>query len=100
MTIADARFAAELITAKGRIYKFDDYSCMQNYLSEAAGSAKSRTFIANYLNPGQLLSTTEAVLVSGEKVNSPMGGNVAAFGSKEEADIYARKLDAEIIPGS
>ena len=30
MKIADGKFGAELITTKGRIYKFDDIHCMIN----------------------------------------------------------------------
>lgn len=29
MTIADLRFASELITEKGKVYKYDDLSCLK-----------------------------------------------------------------------
>ena len=31
MKISDGKFGAELITSKGRIYKFDDMHCMISY---------------------------------------------------------------------
>ena len=36
MKIADGKFGAELITEKGRVYKFDDMHCMMNYHKENA----------------------------------------------------------------
>ena len=34
MTISDIKFAAELVTNKGRSYKFDDIACMMKYIYE------------------------------------------------------------------
>ena len=34
MKISDGKFGAELITSKGRIYKFDDMHCMISYHKE------------------------------------------------------------------
>ncbi|WP_198175425.1 hypothetical protein [Spirosoma telluris] len=34
MTIVDQTFAAEIVTQKGKSYKFDDVACLVNYLNE------------------------------------------------------------------
>ena len=34
MTIVDKQHAAELVTDKGRVYKFDAIECMVNYLEQ------------------------------------------------------------------
>ena len=31
MTLMDKKFGAELVTTKGKVYKFDDLSCFINY---------------------------------------------------------------------
>ena len=35
MSISDKRFACELVTEKGRAYKFDDVTCMMSYKNDA-----------------------------------------------------------------
>jgi copper chaperone NosL len=97
MTISNGHFAAELVTQKGRIYKFDDYACMQNYVSENEKAAGGRTFISDFINPGTLIETKAATFIEGENVNSPMGGNMAAFSDKDSAIAYVRKFGAELL---
>src|SRR5690606_3250333 len=48
MTISDARFASELVTKKGRVYKFDDITCMVNYTKENTKVNGSVNFISDY----------------------------------------------------
>ena len=35
--------------------------------------------------------------IKGETINSPMGGNIAAFSNKDSANKYAEKFEANII---
>ena len=97
MTIADAKFVAELITPKGRVYKFDDISCMHSYNKEHPGNVGAKLFVANFENPGEFLSVEEAVFVKGEQINSPMGGNLAAFGNNKAAEQFSATRDAQIV---
>ncbi len=97
MTIADAKFVAELITSKGRLYKFDDISCLQSYDKEHPGNVVAKLFVANFENPDQFLSVEDAVFVKGEKINSPMGGNLAAFGTNKAAEQFSATRDAQIV---
>ncbi|MBX3239404.1 MAG: nitrous oxide reductase accessory protein NosL [Chitinophagaceae bacterium] len=85
MKISDGRFGAELITEKGRIYKFDDLNCMVGFCDEQPkGSIKSH-YINDYSKDNDLIDATTAWYVYSENLKSPMGGNTAAFASKEEA---------------
>ena len=54
MTVADLRFAAELITEKGRVYKFDDIDCLISYKNEKSLN-NAAYFIADYDNPQTFL---------------------------------------------
>jgi copper chaperone NosL len=89
MTIADARFCSELLTAKGRIYKFDDVACMVNYMKENHTSAGTKMYIADYLNPNALVDVEKASYIKGGTVKSPMGGNTAAFSNADSAAAYS-----------
>lgn len=97
MTIADAKFVAELITPKGRIYKFDDISCLQSYRKENPDKEGVKLYVANFEKPEQLLPVGEAVFVRGEQINSPMGGNIAAFGTQKSAEDFSAERTAQIL---
>lgn len=97
MGIEDAKFGTELITEKGRVYKFDDLSCMQSYATENATEiGKARLFVPDFISK-ELFPLESATLVSGGAVKSPMNGNVAAFKDKNQAEKTAQQLGASII---
>lgn len=97
MGIEDAKFGTELITEKGRIYKFDDLSCMQSYATENVTEiGNARLFVPDFKTK-ELFPLNNAVLITGGAVKSPMNGNVAAFKDKNEAQRTAQKLGAKIM---
>jgi copper chaperone NosL len=97
MTISDPRFGVEIITPKGRAYKFDDLSCMLNYLQENQKSENSRLFVSDYCKPNQLTEAATAVYIRSEQLNSPMGGNTAAFSNNDSALTYSGKTGSGIL---
>lgn len=98
MSISDKRFACELVTEKGRAYKFDDVSCMMSYKNENKDKMTNAHFyINNYLVPNDLLFSDKLTFVEGENVGSPMGGNIAAFSNKDSANVYVNTWSAKLI---
>jgi copper chaperone NosL len=82
MTIMDKRFAAELVTAKGKIFKFDAAECMAAYLEEnpaVAADMKSNFLVSDFNQPGQFSDARKAWFLRDSSLSSPMGGNLAAF---------------------
>ena len=75
MGIMDPKFGSELITTKGKIYKFDDVSCMQHFLK----------------------SLEEAVFILSPSVKSPMGSHAAAFASREKAEKMNATFTGELL---
>lgn len=96
MSIADGRFGAELITSKGRTYKFDDLSCMLSYKKENSQIKYLSFFVHDYMKSNILIPAETAFFVVSEELNSPMGGNTAAFNNKKDAENYGLKRDAMI----
>lgn len=95
MTISDDKFAAELITEKGKVYKFDDLHCLETYQKmEKKQNEKAQIYVSDFTT-GKLIPFDKAIFLEGGKIESPMGGNVAAFSDKETAKQYAKKLDAQ-----
>jgi copper chaperone NosL len=90
MTLMDRRFGAELVTEKGKVYKFDDISCMMGFYrnGELRDAKISHELIVDYAQPGNLINARTAIFVSSENVKSPMAANVAAFSRKDIAEKH------------
>ncbi len=94
MTISNGKFGAELITEKGRHYKFDDISCMVKFAKSGTTIPAKVFFVNDYLQDNTLIAADKAFYLKDGDINSPMRGNKAAFSSKQEAEQYQTKLKA------
>jgi copper chaperone NosL len=88
MTISDGRFAAELITEKGRIYKFDDLSCLMHFSKENKHRTFKDKFVNDYSEVNTLINLKDAYFIHSINIRSPMGGNIAAFANKDLAENF------------
>ncbi len=85
MTIVDKVHAAEIVTKKGKVYKFDATECMVNFTKEFNTSEIQLYLSNNYKDPETLIDATQATFLISENIPSPMGAFLSAFKSKEEA---------------
>jgi len=85
MIISDKRFAAQYITAEGEARKFDDIGCMTGDLKEAGkrGESPLAVYVADY-GTGEWIEAGKAYFLQNGELKSPMGYNIAAFGSAQE----------------
>ena len=97
MKIADGKFGAEVITTKGRIYKFDDMHCMVNYHKENPNSKIQSFYIHDFNQNNTLIAAETAFYVKGGSINSPMRGNTIAVQTNEEVKQMAEKYNASPI---
>lgn len=80
MTISDKKFGGEVVTQKGKVYKFDDINCIRDYLATDIFKGElPEVYLVDYKSTGKLLPATQAYLLQSEEVHGPMGGNIAAF---------------------
>ncbi|MCP2028428.1 copper chaperone NosL [Flavobacterium sp. HSC-32F16] len=94
MGISDGKHGAEIITQKGRAYKFDDIACMAHYCQENKDLKIKSYYVHDFTKNNELIPAETAFYISGGKVKSPMNGNMAAFSSKSEAKSYEAELGA------
>jgi copper chaperone NosL len=85
MTIVDKIHAAEIVTKKGKVYKFDATECMVNFIKEFDTSEIELYLSNNYTVPEALIDATQATFLISENIPSPMGAFLSAFETKEEA---------------
>jgi copper chaperone NosL len=100
MTISDNRFGAAVVTTKGRAYKFDSVECMlQSVLAgEKLGEVEVKSWYAtNYTNRGSLVDASEAAYLVSPNLPSPMGANLAAFATKDEAAKIQQEKGGDIM---
>jgi copper chaperone NosL len=98
MTIMDPKFGGEIITRKGRIYKFDDSHCLVHFLK--AGSVQStdiaQTVFIDHNNEKNFLDVKSSFFVVSDRLKSPMNGNAACFPSLQVAQQKAKELNGVV----
>jgi copper chaperone NosL len=99
MNISDTRFGGELITKKGKVYKFDDLHCLTSFLQMGAVQENeiSNIYTIDYNKPNTFLNVHDASFVVGPEVKSPMGSNAAGFESKPLAESFSSNGQVEIL---
>ena len=93
MTLVDKKFGAELVTDKGKVYKFDDMNCFLNFYNSGYEEAShfKHLLVADYSKPGTLINALDAFYVKSGEIRSPMDGQVAAFETKATMDNFKKQ---------
>jgi copper chaperone NosL len=93
MGITDTRYGCELVTAKGKVFKFDDVACMVRHIKADEKGEKGfrMKLVADYTNKGKWLDATKAYLLVCEAIKSPMGSNVMAFEDAAAATVALKQ---------
>lgn len=99
MGVADNRFGAELITKKGKIYKFDDIHCLLEFMNaqKVPKEQQKRILFVNFETPHDFVDAENAFLLKSVDLRSPMGSNTAAFESLEKLKESQAKLGGKVI---
>ncbi len=87
MSIVDQRFGGEIVTKKGKAYKFDAVECLVNYMDERIEDESKLKFILTntYDHPGELINASECAYLKSENMPSPMGMFLNPFKELTEA---------------
>ncbi len=98
MTIMDNKFGAEIITKKGKVYKFDAAECMINFVKQGSISDSdiSKYLVIDASKPKQFINAKDAVYLISENFPSPMGANLSAFGTKGDAESFQKSYSGDI----
>src|SRR4029078_6620949 len=85
VSIVDPKFGGEVVTKKGKVYKFDDAACMIHFLRSGALTEDkiSQKLFINFQKQNDFIAVNKAFLLVSPELKTPMGGNTAAFISKE-----------------
>jgi copper chaperone NosL len=99
MTIADPRFAAELVTATGKIYVFDDVGCLSAFVREGTVPAAQvhGLWVYDYLAPDSLLDARQALYLQVDTLPTPMGSHLLALRAGPAAERLRARLGGTLL---
>ncbi len=96
MTIVDQQHAAQLVTKKGKQYKYDAIECMLNDLSESKNSEAIEIFLVSNYGESNMTNAESATYLISKKIKSPMGAFLSAFQSRENANNTRNEAGGEL----
>lgn len=99
MTIEDTRFGAELISKKGKVFKFDAAECMVKYINKGKISEGEigKLYVIDYSQPTVLVDALLVTFLISENLPSPMGANLSAFLNRSTAEKYQSEKGGELF---
>jgi len=99
MAIIEIQYGCEIVTQKGRIYKFDDIACMKNFTQGNSINRKEikLQLVNNFNHRGEWLNAESAGYYCGPVVKSPMGSNAIAFASESEATEFKGNREGSVL---
>lgn len=92
MTIVDKTHAAQVVTNKGKSYKYDAIECLINEIAEKEEKNYAYILVTDFATPEKLIDAKKATYLVSEEIKSPMGANLSAFTNKDKAVIFKGKL--------
>ena len=87
MTISDNRFGAEIISKKGKVFKFDDTHCALAFQKENLIPATDvkEIYLVNFEEPHNFIPAQKAFILYSKDLKTPMGGHAAAYINNDAA---------------
>src|SRR5690606_5587806 len=98
MTIVAPQHASQMVTSKGKAYKYDAIECMVHSLQdEFKDTEMAYILVADFDRPGELINASDAGYLVSEEIKSPMGENLSAFNGKEAAEKAKEKFTGKVF---
>jgi copper chaperone NosL len=99
MIISDRSFGTEIITDKGKVYKFDDTHCIASFLKSNKLEKKevAAVYIVDYAQKEKLIPAETAFLLKSDKIRGPMAGDIAAFETEVSMKPFQQQWNATVV---
>lgn len=98
MTISDIRYGAEIITLKGKIFKFDDPQCAMSFLKAhpEINQEVKEIYFSSFSDPHALISSRSAFILKSDNLRAPMGGQYSVFNSMEDLNKVKQEFPGSV----
>jgi copper chaperone NosL len=99
MIISDRSFGAELITSKGKVYKFDDAHCIFSFIKAGyiPSDEMAAVYLVDYDQKEKLIAAQQAFILRGDQIRGPMTGNIAAFETEASMRSFQKQWNAQQV---
>lgn len=99
MTISDNRYGAEIITRKGKVYKFDDSHCLLSFIQSKTTEKKDidKVYFTDFMSEHTLIQADGAFLLQSDFFRGPMNGNMAAFSNIDSMKKFAQQYKGNVV---
>ncbi|HEX3025587.1 MAG TPA: nitrous oxide reductase accessory protein NosL [Chitinophagaceae bacterium] len=97
MAISDNRFGGEIISKKGKIFKFDDGHCLLSFLQSKTLEQNqiADVYLVDFSGDHQLLKADKSFILKSDSLRSPMNGNIAAFASEDSMKKIVKQYSGD-----
>jgi len=94
MTLVDRHYGAEFITARGRVYVFDDLNCLTAHLRRPAtpSGADVRSVVVDFKHANVFIPVDQALFLQHPGLRTPMASGLAAFVAEADLEAVRREL--------
>lgn len=98
MTIVTPQHASQMVTSKGKSYKYDAIECMVHSLQdEFKDTEMAFKLVADFNNAGEFINASDAGYLVSEEIQSPMGENLSAFNGKDAVQKAEETFSGKIF---
>jgi len=86
MTIMDKRYGTEIVTNKGKVFKFDSIECLVEFLQEKKVESEDveLVLVTPFNRPEELVDGMTSLVLHCKDLPSPMGKYLTAFKDKTD----------------
>ena len=97
MRISDDKYSGTIVTVEGELHKFDSIECLTDFalVMNYVDDMEHSFMISDYNSPGSFIDARKSMFVHNNNFPSPMGLNVMAFDSKENAAKFLNENGGE-----
>ena len=99
MQIRDNKYAAEIVSDDGTVYKFDSIECLTGFtlVKNIVGDESQKFYVNDFMKPGNFIDARKSYFVHNKNFSSPMGLNVQAFASETEQKNFIKENGGDKI---
>jgi copper chaperone NosL len=97
MIISDQKYGGELITQKGKLYKFDSIECMAAYYAGVSVPEVKSLWTIDFSNPGMWVKADDAFYLRSMNLPSPMGMFLSSYAFREKAEEMKEQLQGDLM---
>lgn len=97
MTISDPKYGAELVSDKGKVFKFDSIECLADYSTKVDVKTIKSMWVTDFSEKGNFLNAKDARFLRSENLRSPMGLYLSAHKNHENLNSVKAEFGGDAL---